>query len=248
MKHKLTKSWRLKEWEDFSNKVKKRDNFMCLKCGRDYIEVALQVHHKIYRKDKLPWEYALSDCITLCKSCHAIEHKLIEPNNGWYLFGINDLGALEGICERHNCGKEIRYEHITYHPNWGYKIVGSTCINHLTQKDKLLSNKILRIYQQISKFISDSRWEIGFTKNGKKYLEAKYKHHIMRIYGEKGNYSFQIAIKETGIRWFEYKDIIFTRNKGLEEVKELAYIVLKGSISKDSNEVSLLRSIYRSIR
>jgi len=70
----------------------------------------------------------------------------------------------------------------------------------------------------------------------------------MRIYGEKGNYSFQIAIKETGIRWFEYKDIIFTRNKGLEEVKELAYIVLKGSISKDSNEVSLLRSIYRSIK
>jgi len=248
MKQKLKKSWRLKEWQDFSNKVKKRDNYKCLQCGRNSTEVVLQVHHEVYREDKLPWEYALSDCRTLCKGCHAKEHKLVEPSNGWYLFGIDDLGALDGICERHNCGKEIRYEHITYHPNWGYKIVGSTCINHLTQKDKLLSSHIVKTYQQISKFISNSKWEIGFTTKNKKYLEAKYKYHLMRIYGEENNYSFQIAIKETGIRWFEYKKPIFAKNKGLEEIKELAYIVLKGTISDDSNEVSLLRNIYKNIK
>jgi len=78
MKQKLTKSWRLKEWQDFSDKVKKRDNFKCLQCSRDATEVVLQVHHEIYREDKLPWEYALSDCRTLCKGCHAKEHKLVE--------------------------------------------------------------------------------------------------------------------------------------------------------------------------
>ena len=248
MKQKLKKSWRLKEWQDFSNKVKKRDNFKCLQCERGYSEVVLQVHHEVYREDKLPWQYALSDCRTLCKGCHAKEHKLIEPSNGWYLFGIDDLGSLDGFCERHNCGKEIRYEHMTYHPNWGYKVVGSTCINHLTQKDKLLSSDILNAYKQISKFVSDSEWEIGFTKKSQKYLEAKYKHSLMRIYGEENNYSFQIAIKEIGLKWYEYKKPIFTKNKGLEEVKELAYIVLRGSISENNREVSLLRNIYRNIK
>jgi hypothetical protein len=66
------------------------------------------------------------------------------------------LGALDGICERKNCGTGIRYEHIIYHPNWGYKIVGSTCIDHLTQEDKLLSSDILKMYKQISKFVSKS--------------------------------------------------------------------------------------------
>jgi hypothetical protein len=54
MKQKLQKFWRLKEWQDFSNKVKKRDNFQCLQCERTTHEVILQVHHEIYRPDKKP--------------------------------------------------------------------------------------------------------------------------------------------------------------------------------------------------
>jgi hypothetical protein len=248
MKQKLQKFWRHKEWQDFSNKVKRRDNFQCLQCDRTENEVILQVHHEVYRADKKPWEYALSDCRTLCKGCHSKHHNLIEPSNGWYLIGVDDLGALEGVCERNNCGTEIRYEHITYHPNWGYKIVGSTCIDHLTQQDKLLSSDILKMYKQISKFISKSIWEVGFTKKNKRYIETKFKYHYIRIYGDEKKYSFQLIIKEIGNKWYEYKDFIPVYNKSLEEVKELAYIALKGTISEDTKEVELLRNIYRNIK
>ena len=135
------KHWRNENWFKFSEKVKNRDNYTCILCGRDSNEVILQIHHEIYIKGKLPWEYSLSDCRTLCKGCHAREHGLIEPDKGWSLLAIDDLGNLDGICERLNCGKKIRYEHLTYHPKWGYKNVGSTCIEHLTEQDKSLSVK-----------------------------------------------------------------------------------------------------------
>lgn len=71
------------KWYEFSGKVKQRDEYKCLQCGRREPEVILQVHHEIYVKGKAPWEYPLSDCRTLCKGCHAREHKLIEPDKGW---------------------------------------------------------------------------------------------------------------------------------------------------------------------
>lgn len=243
----MNKSWKLKEWHDFSEKVKKRDGYKCLQCERNKSQVTLQVHHEMYVQDKLPWEYPLSDCRTLCKGCHAKKHGLLEPDKGWYLIEINDLGGLDGICEKNNCGREIRYEHLTYHPNWGYKIVGSTCIEHLTQKDKLLSNDIIKLYKKISEFIHNSVWVVGLTKNSKKYIGTKYKHHLIRIYGE-NNYSFQIAVKETGIHKLNYHKPILIKDKILEEIKELACIVLKGTISEDEEEKNMLRAIYRSIK
>lgn len=152
---------------------------------------------------------------------------------------------MDGVCERKNCGAGIRYAHLTYHPNWGYKVVGSTCIEHLTQEDRLLSSNIIKSYKNISEFIHGSDWKEGFTKNKKKYIECKYKHHSIRIYGDDNNYAYQIIIKEKGVRWHDYKDIIKTKKKSLEEVKELSYIVLKGTISEDEEEKSLLREIYK---
>lgn len=138
------------EWLSFSNKVKRRDGYRCLQCDRSQDQVTLQVHHEIYVAGKAPWEYALSDCLTLCKGCHAREHGLIQPQSGWSLLSITDLGDLEGICERTGCGTEIRFEHLTYHPKWGYLVVGSTCIEHLTQEDRLLSNNVIKLYKNIS--------------------------------------------------------------------------------------------------
>jgi hypothetical protein len=245
---KIKKSWRNNKWFDFAEKVKQRDSYKCLKCERTESEVVLQVHHEVYRDGKAPWEYSLSDCITLCRGCHAREHNLIEPDRGWYLLAVEDLGDLSGVCERVNCGNSIRYEHQTYHPKWGYKVVGSSCIEHLTQKDKKLSGDILKIYKQISKFISESEWLSGYTQKGKRYIEAKYKHHLLRVYGKENNYSFQVALKEKGVRWYDYQKVIFTQNKGIEEVQELAFIMLKGKISEDEEEINLLRDIYRTIK
>ena len=245
---KARKLYTNKKWYDFSARVKQRDGYKCLRCERTESDVVLQVHHEIYIKDRPPWEYSLSDCRTLCKGCHAKEHKLIEPDRGWSLILIEDLGGRDGICERRNCGNEIRYAHVTYHPAWGYKVVGSTCVAHLTQKDRLLSGHVIKVYKNISKFVHESDWESDFTKKGKEFISSKYKHHSIRIYGDENNYSFQIVLKEKGIRWHEFRDVIPAKNKGLEEVKELSYVVLKGTISNDEEEKSLLRDIYRKIK
>lgn len=245
---KARKLYTNKKWDDFSTRVKQRDGHKCLQCHRSAEEVVLQVHHEIYVEGKPPWEYSLSDCRTLCKGCHAREHKLVEPARGWTLIAIEDLGGPDGICERHNCGHEIRYAHITYHPGWGYKVVGSTCVQHLRQKDKILSGDVIKLYKNISKFVHESDWENGCTKKGNKYISSKYKHHTIRIYGDEKNYSFQLVLKEKGVRWHEFREVIPAKDKGLEQVKELSYVVLKGTISNDEEEKSLLRDVYRKIK
>ncbi len=238
-----------KKWHEFSNAIKFRDNYRCLKCDRKEPEVILQAHHTVYKQGFKPWDYPYSDCITLCKGCHAREHNLVEPQTGWILISIDDLGGLVGICERKGCGTEIRYEHLTYHPNWGYKIVGSTCIEHLTMEDQFLSNETLKIFKNIGKFVNTSKWETKFTKkNLKRYLVCTHSHHEIRIYGKENNYSFQIALKIKGERWFDFKDFIKTKNKNLSQVKELGYIVLKGTIAESEFEKKILRNIYIRMR
>lgn len=233
------------KWHDFSARVKRRDGHRCLRCSRGADEVVLQVHHERYIEGKAPWEYALSDCRTLCKGCHAREHQLIEPDSGWTLLAITDLGSPDGVCERHNCGNTIRYAHETYHPAWGYKIVGSTCIQHLTKKDQLRSSRIVQLYKNISEFVYNSEWQEGKTKKGKCYIHCLYKHHSIRIYGDENRYAYQLVLKEKGVKWHTYGDVVPLANRGLEQVKELAYVVLKGKISRDDEEKERLREVYR---
>lgn len=235
-------------WLEFSQRVQLRDRNKCLKCHRSQPDVVLQVHHELYIPNKQPWEYALSDCTTLCKGCHAREHGLIEPDNSWFLISIDDLGDLTGTCERNGCSKKIRYEHLTYHPEWGYKKVGSTCIEHLTKKDKNLSGKILACYRNISSFVHSSDWYKGKTKMDKPYVGTKHGHDLIRIYGQDGRYAFQIALKEKGRKNHHFKNIVHTPGKVLNEVKELAYITLKGINTQDEEEKSMLRNLYRNIK
>ena len=37
--------------------------------------VVLQVHHKLYFENKLPWEYKFTDLVTLCQDCHEEVHR-----------------------------------------------------------------------------------------------------------------------------------------------------------------------------
>lgn len=236
------------KWEKFTYRVKRRDEFKCLQCGRSEQEVVLQVHHEVYIEGKAPWDYPLSDCRTLCKGCHAREHNLIEPDRGWTLISIDDLGSRDGICERQGCGNEIRYAHLTYHPKIGYRAVGSTCIEYLTQQDRLISSSVVKLYKQISKYIHETDWLGGISKNGKRYLAGKYKHHTIRIYGDENRYAFQVVLKEKGVRWHDYKDVVRVPNRNLDDVKEMAYVVLRGTIADDEKEKELLRNIYRKLK
>lgn len=234
-------------WFKFSNSIMKRDSFKCLKCGRGKREVVLQTHHKVYRPNLEPWEYPSSDCITLCKGCHAEHHGLIEPKTGWTLISIDDLGGLYGICEKNGCGNDIRYEHLIYHPKFGYKAVGSTCVEFLTREDQYLSLDVLKVFKKVSSFVQDSDWDIGYTKkNDTRYYYTIHMHHQIRIYGDKGYYSFQVLLKEKGKKWFVYSEFFKTRNKTLDQVKELGFIVLKGKITENEDEKDILRNMYLS--
>ena len=238
--------WLKSEWHDFSEKVKSRDGYKCLQCHRGQQVVTLQVHHEIYLKGKSPWEYTISDCITLCKGCHARKHGLIEPQKGWELLSINDLGASTGTCERKGCNSSIRYEHVTYHADWGYQTVGSTCVEHLTQDDIALSVKYISLYKGISKYIHNVEWTYGRTKKNAQFIEAVYKNsHKIRIYEKKLGYSFQINLKEVGKKFYNFGDFITVKGKELDQVKELAYIALKGKVSTDHEETETLRELYR---
>ncbi len=242
------KSYYNTKWHEFSKEVRYRDGNKCLKCGRKEPDAVLQAHHKIYKPNLEPWEYPLSDCITLCKGCHAREHGLIEPDSGWTLVSIEDLGDLNGICERKGCGHEIRYKHVAYHPIWGYKSLGSTCVEHLTKEDQSLSQEVLIIFKKISGFLSKSTWEHGFTKKGKDYLFTTHIHHQIRIYGKENYYSIQIALKKKGESGFDFSEFIRTKNKNREQAKELGFIVLKGLITESEAEKEILRIIYKRIK
>lgn len=250
---KIKKFYKNYRWIEFSEKVKKRDNYKCQHCMRSQEEVILQVHHEVYKKGKLIWEYVLSDCITLCKGCHAREHGLIEPTYGWTLISINDLGGLDGICERKNCNTPIRYEHIAYHPQWRYKTVGSTCIEFLTEKDKLKSREYLKLYKKISKILNTTIWENGKTKkNNKPFIYMEYNKSILRIYGNNNNFSYQIAffLKKNRYEWLDIYNKLQNINN-IEIIKELGLINLMGEIAKERDkkeEHKALQNIYKNIR
>lgn len=48
-------------------------DFRCERC--DAHDKTLNVHHRIYRKGREPWEYDLIDLICLCEGCHEEEHQ-----------------------------------------------------------------------------------------------------------------------------------------------------------------------------
>jgi hypothetical protein len=186
----------------------------------------------------------MSDCITLCKGCHAEIHNKKEPTKGWTLVSVNDLGGLYGVCERIGCGHEIRHEHEIYHPDWGYKIVGSTCVEYLTDEDKWLGAEILKKFDQISRFIHKSKWDFGRTQNNKPFLGSSYKHHLIRVYGSENHYSIQVGLKIAGLKYHEWQKPIYTKAKSLLEAKEMAFTVLLGMTALNDYEKVILRNIY----
>jgi hypothetical protein len=236
------------QWYEFSEKVQKRDGYKFTKCGRGKDKIVLQTHHKFYKPGIEVWEYATSDCISLCKGCHAMEHGIIEPADGWTLLSIDDLGGLDGVCEKKGCNNDIRYEHLIFHPSFGYKTVGSTCVEYLTREDQNLSADVIKLYKKISDFIKHSSYEKGTTKAGKSYQFTKYKHHQIRIYGTKGLYSYQICLKMLGMKKFNYSKIFQVHNKPFEQVEELSYIALQGMISEDESEKVVLRDLYKKLK
>lgn len=64
------------QWKEKRLEILKRDSYKCLVCKS---EKQLNVHHRIYIGNRLPWKYHNSYLATLCRKCHESIHK--EPVN-----------------------------------------------------------------------------------------------------------------------------------------------------------------------
>lgn len=69
-------SERLKDprWQRRRLDILQRANWSCESCGAD--KKTLHVHHKVYRKGAMPWEYPDDQLQSLCEDCHELEHQL----------------------------------------------------------------------------------------------------------------------------------------------------------------------------
>ncbi|QAB15670.1 HNH endonuclease [Hydrogenovibrio thermophilus] len=153
------KGYTQKNWKTFREEVIELDGKVCSICGRGEPDVYLQVHHKRYVQNKLPWEYPYKDCITLCKGCHAAEHGKVPPKFGWEYVGYDDLGDLIGICEL--CGSSLRHQFFVFHENWGTMEVGTYCCDSLLDTE-IASNQVdskKRYENRKKRFIQSSRWK-----------------------------------------------------------------------------------------
>lgn len=63
-------------WQKKRLEIMHRDEFACISCGNK--ERTLNVHHKTYRKNADPWDYANENFITCCEFCHAAIHNHID--------------------------------------------------------------------------------------------------------------------------------------------------------------------------
>lgn len=59
-------------WQRRRLEILNRDNFTCQICGCK--DKTLHVHHLVYEKGKMIWEYPDHQLITLCEECHEYEH------------------------------------------------------------------------------------------------------------------------------------------------------------------------------
>lgn len=153
-------SYKESKWKIFRQCVIELDDYKCRQCGRGQNELTLQVHHLVYKSGLKAWEYPTSDCITLCKGCHAQTHGIIQPTFGWEYIGDEDLGDLIGTCENRGCGASFRYSYTIFHKQWGTLEVGTNCCDNLTHSEiaSNLKESKLKFQSRKQRFLNSKRW------------------------------------------------------------------------------------------
>ena len=63
-------------WQKKRLEIFERDNFQCIKCKSGV--KSLHIHHVRYKKNTEPWDYSNLDLITLCETCHGVEHNEVK--------------------------------------------------------------------------------------------------------------------------------------------------------------------------
>ncbi len=76
------------QWQRKRLEVMERAEFRCDTC--EATDKTLNVHHRLYRKSALPWEYADHELVCLCEDCHEQEHHIREQIDA----GLAALGSI----------------------------------------------------------------------------------------------------------------------------------------------------------
>lgn len=153
-----------KRWKAYCAEQIALHSGVCSDCLRSGNEVVLQVHHINYVKGRMPWDYPYDECEVLCRGCHAKEHGIIMPSKDWVLIGEDDLGGLDGDCEK--CHQKLRYAHMITHPNWGTMTVGAQCCDKLTELTIGSESHVefLNYINRRKTFIDSSNWNTSIDR------------------------------------------------------------------------------------
>jgi hypothetical protein len=79
-----------RRWQKKRLKILERDSWRCqgTRCAdRNNDRVMLVVHHNVYRRDKMAWDYADADLITLCDRCHSTHHRREDESPARFIEG-----------------------------------------------------------------------------------------------------------------------------------------------------------------
>lgn len=97
MATKLSYSQKLRDprWQRKRLEVMDRDEFTCQRCFDSHS--TLNVHHKHYHKGRDPWDYALHELVTLCESCHDLQHE--ENEDRKVLFSKLRIAGPRNVAE-----------------------------------------------------------------------------------------------------------------------------------------------------
>lgn len=162
----------------------------------------------------------------------------IEPSTGWVLSHIVNLENKRNFCQNKGCGKVIKYEYHIFHKKCGYKIVGSTCVNYLTDEEKLLGKKVIGYFKKINTIFEKSEQDL--TKNKTSFLCISHKKNLVKIYE---NHKGFHTIKKKG-RNLDFGNKFTYKNKSFYLVKKLAIIALIGISTENESDKEILRNIY----
>lgn len=80
-------------WQKCRLLVLQRDKFTCKFCKDK--ETTLHVHHKEYKYGAYPWDYPLTNFLTLCEHCHKLASDLID--NKWPKHVVHDFSIVKYI-------------------------------------------------------------------------------------------------------------------------------------------------------
>lgn len=66
-------------WLEVKVQILRRDGFTCVCCKET--NKRMNVHHGVYFKDRMAWEYESQYLHTVCDDCHFIAHQFIDSIN-----------------------------------------------------------------------------------------------------------------------------------------------------------------------